>query len=132
MLQGKVILVADDDEAMSEIYAERVEAEGAIVLKAVDGLDALQKVNEFHPHLIILDVMMPEMNGFEVLEKLKKNPESSNIPVIILTALSDSKNKARGKELGAVEYIIKSEIMPIEVLRRIKDYVSVEPVSIGQ
>jgi len=132
MLQGKVILVADDDEAMSEIYAERVEAEGAIVLKAVDGLDALQKVKEFHPHLIILDVMMPEMNGFEVLEKLKKDPESRHIPVIILTALSDGKNKARGKELGAIEYIIKSELMPIEVLRRIKDYVSVEQVTIGQ
>lgn len=132
MLQGKVILVADDDEAMSEIYAERVEAEGAIVLKAVDGLDALQKVNEFHPHLIILDVMMPEMNGFEVLEKLKKDPESRHIPVMILTALSDSKNKARGKELGAIEYIVKSELMPIEVLRRIKDYVSVEPITIGQ
>jgi len=132
MLQGKVILVADDDEAMSEIYAERVEAEGAIVLKAIDGVDTIQKINEFHPHLIILDIMMPEMNGFEVLEKIKKDPVSRNIPVMILTALSDTKNRQRGTELGAVEYIVKSEVMPIEVLRRIKDYVSIEPVSIGQ
>ncbi|MEI7792494.1 MAG: response regulator [Candidatus Berkelbacteria bacterium] len=132
MLQGKVILVADDDEAMSEIYAERVEAEGAIVLKAIDGVDTIQKINEFHPHLVILDIMMPEMNGFEVLEKIKKDPVSRNIPVMILTALSDTKNRARGTELGAVEYIVKSEVMPIEVLRRIKDYVSIEPVSIGQ
>lgn len=132
MLQGKVILVADDDEAMSEIYAERVEAEGAIVLKAADGVDTIQKINEFHPHLIILDIMMPEMNGFEVLEKIKRDPVSRNIPVMILTALSDSKNRARGTELGAVEYIVKSEVMPVEVLRRIRNYVSPESLTLGQ
>ena len=132
MLQGKVVLVADDDEAMSEIYAERVEAEGAIVLKAIDGADTIQKINEFHPHLIILDIMMPEMNGFEVLEKIKKDPVSRNIPVMILTALSDTKNRARGTELGAVEYIVKSEVMPVEVLRRIRNYVSPESLTLGQ
>jgi len=132
MLQGKVILVADDDEAMSEIYAERVEAEGAIVLKAIDGVDTIQKINEFHPHLIILDIMMPEMNGFEVLEKIKKDPVNRNIPVMILTALSDTKNRQRGTELGAVEYIVKSEVMPVEVLRRIRNYVSPESLTLGQ
>jgi CheY-like chemotaxis protein len=132
MLQGKVILVADDDEAMSEIYAERVEAEGAIVLKSIDGVDTIQKINEFHPHLIILDIMMPEMNGFEVLEKIKKDPVNRNIPVMILTALSDTKNRQRGTELGAVEYIVKSEVMPVEVLRRIRNYVSPESLTLGQ
>lgn len=132
MLQGKVILVADDDKAMSEIYAERVEAEGAIVLKAIDGVDTIQKINEFHPHLIILDIMMPGMNGFEVLEKIKKDPVNRNIPVMILTALSDTKNRQRGTELGAVEYIVKSEVMPVEVLRRIRNYVSPESLTLGQ
>lgn len=120
MLEGKVILIADDDLTLLEMYEERLKAEGCIIVTAKNGEEALEKVAESKPDLILLDIMMPKISGFEVLENIKKDPQTSAIPVIILTALGDSSKKTYGTELGAVDYIVKAETLPIDVIEKIR------------
>jgi len=120
MLEGKVILIADDDLTLLEMYEERLKAEGCIIVTAKDGEEALEKVSESKPDLILLDIMMPKISGFEVLENLKKDPETSTIPVIILTALGDGAKRNYGMELGAADYIVKAETLPIDVIEKIR------------
>ena len=120
MIEGKVVLVADDDNALLEMYSERVLAEGAIAIQARDGEETLKKIEEFHPSFIILDVMMPKYNGFEVLEKIKSNPVKKDIPVLILSALTDLEKKREGIRLGAIDFLVKSEVLPLQVMSIIK------------
>lgn len=120
MTQGKIILLVDDDTTLREMYDERLRIEGFEIVQAANGIDALQKLREIKPDIILLDVMMPKVNGFEVLKQLKENPASKDIPVIILTALIQDKDRLQGKQLGAADFIVKSETMPGEVIAKIK------------
>lgn len=120
MLNEKVILVVDDDPTLLGMYVERAKAEGAIVIEARNGEEALTQAMQNHPHLILLDIMMPKINGLDVLKELKSEDDTKNIPVIILTALADPQKHALGMQLGASDYIIKSETMPMDVIEKIK------------
>lgn len=120
MEQGKVILLVDDDLTLREMYFERLKAEGFEIIQASNGEEALAKAHESKPNVILLDVMMPKINGFEVLKQLKEDPDTSAIPVIILTALIQDVDRAQGKKSGAADYIVKSETMPGEVISKIK------------
>ena len=84
---GTTILLAEDDIILAELYTERLKQEGFNVVHASNGEDALKLIDEVIPSLIILDIMMPKMNGLDVLKNLKENPDTKNIPVIIVTAL---------------------------------------------
>lgn len=126
MLEEKVVLVVDDDLTLLEMYVERIKAEGAIVIEARDGEEALERIGETKPNIIMLDIMMPKMNGFDVLKKIKENPETASIPVIILTALSDDQKKRQGMELGADDYIVKAETLPVDVVAKITKLLSSE------
>lgn len=120
MTAGKIILLVDDDTTLREMYDERLRIEGFEIVQAANGAEALQKTREIRPDIILLDVMMPKVNGFEVLKQLKENPASKDIPVIILTALIQDKDRLQGKQLGAADFIVKSETMPGEVISKIR------------
>lgn len=131
MLEGKAILIVDDDPALLEMYSERLKAEGAIVLLAKDGDEALTMVQENHPSLILLDIMMPKKNGFEVLRELSQDQDANNIPVIILSALADDLKKKEGIGAGAVDYVVKAETLPIDVIEKVRKVLA-ETENIGE
>ena len=131
MLQEKVVLIVDDDITLLEMYIERIRAEGAIVVEAHDGEEALEKARETKPSIILLDIMMPKINGFEVLKVLKSDPETADVPVIILSALSDEGKRKQGLQLGASDYIVKSETLPIDVIEKMKKVISSEDLQSG-
>lgn len=120
MDEGKVILLVDDDLTLREMYDDRLKAEGFDIIQASNGEEAIQKAKETKPNVVLLDVMMPKINGFDVLKQLKEDPETKDIPVIILTALIQDVDRMQGKKLGAADYIVKSETMPGEVIAKIK------------
>lgn len=120
MNSGKLILLVDDDLTLLEMYEDRLKEEGYAIVRATNGEEALQKVRENKPQLVILDIMMPKVNGFDVLKNLQADPQFKDIPVILLTALIQDVDRIQGKKLGAVDYIVKSETMPGEVIAKIK------------
>ena len=121
MEEGKVILLVDDDLTLREMYEERFKAEGFDIIQASNGEEAIKKAKENKPNVILLDIMMPKINGFDVLKELKADPELKEIPVIVLTALIQDVDRVQGKKLGAVDYIVKSETMPGEVITKIQN-----------
>jgi len=120
MLDGKVILIVDDDPTLLEMYVERMKAEGAIVVQAMDGEQALEQVKSSKPSIVLLDIMMPKVNGFEVLRQIKADSETAAIPVIILSALNDDQKRREGLSLGASDCIAKSEILPADVVKKVE------------
>lgn len=121
MEQGKTVLLVDDDLTLREMYEERLKVEGFIIVQATNGEEALDKAKEVKPNIILLDIMMPKINGFDVLRKLKADSLLKEVPVIVLTALIQDVDRVQGKKLGAADYIVKSETMPGEVIAKIKN-----------
>ncbi len=115
------ILITEDDPLMSRMYQKIFTFEGYDVVMAADGQDGLDKIRAEKPTLVLLDVMMPKMNGLEVLEKLKADPATKAIPVIMLTNLSSQQDADNAMLLGAVKYIVKSEHDPKEVADMVKE-----------
>ena len=101
------ILVVDDHEEIREALAEILEEEGHEVLQAVDGLDALEVIASSHPDVVLLDIAMPGMDGLETLRRLKDQPESSSLPVIMVTAQGDRQNMVKAVQLGVRDYVTK-------------------------
>ena len=124
MLEDKVILVVDDDYTLLQMYNERIKQEGAIVVTAQDGAGALQQASESRPHIILLDLMMPGMSGLDVLRQLKADETVKNIPVIVFSALADENNRKKAMDLGAVEYMVKADVLPIDVVEKIKGVIA--------
>jgi PAS domain S-box-containing protein len=119
-----IILIIDDDLITLDILVNYLQKSGYRVVVAEDGQSALERVNHVRPDLILLDIMLPELDGFEVCQHLKENEETRDIPVIFITALSDSKDKVRGFELGAVDYITKP-LHYHEVLARLHTHLTI-------
>ncbi|GHV67652.1 hypothetical protein AGMMS49928_05150 [Spirochaetia bacterium] len=115
----KKILVVDDEEINLEFFEVMLSKLGFVVEKATDGVEALEQVKRFSPDLIILDVIMPRMSGWEVIKTLKADPKYREIPIIMLSALDDVKEKVEGFELGIEDYITKPYNFS-EVLARIR------------
>ncbi|MGI5835433.1 MAG: response regulator transcription factor [Chloroflexota bacterium] len=101
------ILVVDDEPGIVDIARANLEGHGYTVIGAYDGEEALEKIKEERPDLVILDILMPEMDGWDVLERIESNPDLSGIPVIMLTARVSDEDVLRGLETGAVEYMTK-------------------------
>lgn len=118
--EGTTILLAEDDVILAELYADRLKQEGFTVVHANNGEDALHMVTETPPALIILDIMMPKMNGLDVLKTLKDNPATKDIPVIIVTALVQEIEKINKMMNPADAYIVKSEVLPGEIIEQVK------------
>lgn len=116
----KKILLVEDDDALASVYQTRLEAEGFNVRRVPNGEDALAAALEFKPDLILLDVMMPKVSGFDVLDILRNTPETTNVKVIMLTALSQDTDKQRAESLGVDDYLVKSQVVIADVVARIK------------
>lgn len=117
----KKILLVDDDKTFCEMYKLRLEASGYEVVIAEDGEKALVLAMDEKPDVILLDIMMPKINGLDVLDLLKTTPETKEIPVIVLTALIKDINEIRSLMSGAASYLVKSEIMPAQVVEKIEE-----------
>ena len=115
------ILITEDDPLMSRMYQKIFTFEGYEVIMAADGQDGLDKIRAEMPTLVLLDVMMPKLNGLEVLEKLKADPATIAIPVIMLTNLSSQQDADNAMMKGAVKYIVKSEHDPKQVADMVKE-----------
>ena len=116
------ILLAEDDKFISRAYFDGLSRAGYEMVTAFNGNEALKKAKEEKFDLILLDVIMPEKNGFEVLEEIKKDADLSKIPVIVLSNLGQTTDIEKGKELGASDYMIKSNYSMSEVIEKIKKY----------
>jgi CheY-like chemotaxis protein len=115
------ILIVEDDPLMSRMYQKIFTFEGYEVTMAGDGQEGLDKAREQKPTLMLLDVMMPKLNGLQVLDKLKSDPETKAIPVIMLTNLAGEQDADAALSKGAIKYIIKSEHDPKEVADMVKE-----------
>lgn len=115
------ILIVEDDPLMMRLYSKVFEIEGYAVATAIDGEEGLLQVHKEIPTLILLDVMMPKMNGLQLLEKLKADPATKKIPVIMLTNLAGQADAEMAITKGAVKYIVKSEYEPKQVVNMVKE-----------
>lgn len=120
MHKGKKVMLVEDDNVLAQMYEIRLETEEFEVMRVENGKRALEEMPHFKPDLILLDIMMPVMNGIEVLKYLRAQKETKHIPIFLLTALSQSRDRAIGMEAGADGFIVKSETMPKDVVERVK------------
>lgn len=116
----KRILLVEDDDSLASVYTTRLEAEGFEVRHVANGEEALSNALDFKPDLILLDVMMPKISGFDVLDILRNTPDTTNIRIIMLTALGQQKDKDRARALGVDDYLVKSQVVIADVVERIK------------
>ncbi len=114
------ILIIEDDKFLRELIVQKLEKEGYEVLVGVDGEDGLKKIKEGKPALILLDLILPGIDGFEVLQKAKENPETQNIPILVLSNLGQQESIDRGLKLGAVDFLVKAQTTPGEIVEKIK------------
>lgn len=125
MPKQKIVLVEDDETLAEVLYSELTEA-GFEVSPAFDGNEGLKQIKEKQPDLVLLDIILPEKSGFEVLEELKKFPTTQKIPVIILSLLGEDEDIKKGLKLGANDYIVKSSHAVAEIVEKVKDFFAKE------
>jgi len=123
-LKDKKILLVEDDDALANVYMMRLRAEGFDVRRVANGEDALAAAKDHKPDLVLLDVMMPKVSGFDVLDILRNTPETANLKIIMLTALSQESDKQRAQGLGVDDYLVKSQVVISDVIDRIKYHLS--------
>jgi two-component system phosphate regulon response regulator PhoB len=126
MQKTKHILLVEDDDSLASTYVARMEAEGFVVRRVNNGEDALAAALEFKPDLVLLDVMMPKVSGLEVLDILRNTPETANLKIVILTALGQEGDKQRAAQLGADDYLVKSQVVISDVMKRIRFHLGVD------
>lgn len=114
------ILLVEDDINLRDIYSARLGAEQFEVVTASDGEEALAVAVREKPDLILLDIMMPKISGFDVLDILRSTPDTKNTKVIIMTALDKDTDRARGEGLGADKYLVKSQVTLEDVVNQVK------------
>lgn len=120
MEDKKKILIVEDDVALSGVYKSRLEMEGFSIKEVNNGEEALSAAVDFKPDLILLDAMMPKISGFDVLDILRNTPATANIRIIMLTALSQPKDKERAESLGVDDYLVKSQVVIGDVVDRVR------------
>lgn len=121
------ILLVEDDVNLRDIYFARFQAEGYELAVASNGEEALAAAVKEKPDLIILDVMMPRISGFDVLDILRSTPETAHTKVVMMTALSEQADKDRGKSLGVDEYLVKSQVALEDVVRTVRKVLDNSP-----
>ncbi len=118
------ILVAEDDKLISGSLCEALRASGYETDAAFDGEEALKKIKEDKPDLVLLDILMPKLDGISVLWELKANPETASMPVIVLTNVGDVDTISKIVEAGAVDYLLKSDQSMDDIVQKVKDVLS--------
>jgi len=118
------VLIVDDNPQNAELLQAYLEPMSYDILIAADGLEALEKIETFVPDIILLDIMMPRMSGFEVCKRIKKNPKTADIPVVMVTALNELGDIERGVDCGADDFLSKP-INKLELVTRVKSLLRV-------
>jgi len=117
--EKKKILVVEDDIFISDIYQVKFNQEGFEVAVAANGLEALKILENFRPDIILLDIIMPQMDGIETLKKIKNDDKWKNIPIIMLTNISEKEKAEESEEMGVKDYLVKSQFTPSEVVEKV-------------
>lgn len=117
----KTILIVEDDKFLRELIVQKLVREGFKTSEAIDGEEGIKKIKEEKPDLVLLDLILPGIDGFEVLSRMKEESALSSIPVIILSNLGQKEDVEKGMKLGAVDYLIKAHFTPGEIIVKIKD-----------
>lgn len=125
--QSARILLVEDDPFLAGMYVTKLELEGYHVELATDGKAGLETAQRVKPDCILLDILLPKMDGFEVLEALKGDPSTAEIPVVLMTNLGSKQDVVRGLSMGATDYLIKAHFMPSEVMTKIKTILAAHP-----
>ncbi len=120
MNQKNNILVIEDDKFLRELMVRKLSIEGFKVSEAVDGEEGIKKIKKEKPDLILLDIILPGIDGFNVLSKKKKDPSIASIPVILLSNLGQKQDIEKGLKLGATDYLIKANFTPEEIVNKVK------------
>ncbi len=116
----KNILIVEDDKFLRELITRKVTNEGFNVSEAIDGEEGIKKIKEEKPDMVLLDLILPGIDGFEVLSRMKEDSTLSSIPVIILSNLGQKEDIDKGMKLGAIDYLIKAHFTPGEIIEKIK------------
>ncbi len=127
MSAGRPILIVEDEDLIRDTYARRLEHEGYAVRQAASGREALQSVRQAAPQLILLDVMLPDISGLEVLKSLRADRRFLSTPVVLFTNLSQHMDKHQAARLGATDYLVKSEVAPADVVARVRQLLESNP-----
>lgn len=122
MAKKNKILLVEDDSAISLMYKGKFEADGFEVVTADNGVIGFELAKKEKPDMIMLDVIIPQMDGFSVLKELKNNADTKKIAVIMLTNLGTPEDKAKGEKMGAIDYIVKAHLTPSQISEKIKGY----------
>lgn len=120
------ILIVEDDLFLANLLSLRFKKESFEVLQAFSGTEALEKLNTVKPDVILLDIILPQKNGFEVLESISQNPQTSAIPVIIVSNLGQESDIEKGKMLGAIDYYVKARLSIDELVGKVRNIVGVK------
>jgi len=118
---AKNIMVIEDDRFLSSLVKTRLEKEGFVVIQAFDGEEAINLLRKEPPDLIVMDLVMPKVNGFEVLQSISIAPQLEKVPVVILSNLAQDSDIEKARQLGAKEYFVKVKISIDDLVQRIKD-----------
>ena len=118
----KNILIVEDDKFLRELIVQKVTKDGFNASEAVDGEEGIKKIREEKPDMVLLDLILPSIDGFEVLSLIRQDPGLSSIPVIILSNLGQKEDIERGMKLGATDYLVKAHFTPGEIIEKIKAY----------
>ena len=121
----KKILLVEDDEVLANVYRARLEMEDFEVMEVHDGEQVLTAALRYRPDLMILDAMMPKISGFDVLDILRNTPETMNLQIIMLTALSQESDRERAEKLGVDEYLVKSQVMISDVIEKVREHLGI-------
>ncbi len=119
--ESKKILIVEDEASMLRLLSDRFISEGFIVLEAKNGEEGLKSALENHPNLVLIDIIMPVLDGIAMLKKLRQDSWGKNVPAIMLTNLSDSAKIAEVLESGAYDYLVKSDCKLEDIVKRVKE-----------
>jgi CheY-like chemotaxis protein len=116
---AKKVLLVEDEEIMINLLQKKLIQEGYNVEVAINGEEGLKKIKELKPDIVLLDIIMPKMGGFEVMEEMRKDPELNKIPIVVISNSGQPVELDKAKELGAKDWLIKTEFDPQEVIEKV-------------
>jgi len=122
-MKKNLVLIVEDDEFLRKVMSEKLKKEGFEVETSIDAAGALEFLKKRKPQVILLDLILPGMSGFELLDYFKKDPICKNIPIVVLSNLGQKEDKERALTAGAVDYMIKADFTPDEIVARVRKVV---------
>lgn len=120
MAEAKKVMIIEDDRFLSSLIKARLEKDGFAIAQAFDGEEAIKLLKQVRPDVVVLDLIMPRVTGFEVLEAISINPELNRVPVVILSNLAQDSDIQKAKGLGAIEYFVKVRVSIDDLVNKIK------------